>query len=138
MFRFQSKQPSVTQPKPFSFDARPRHQRRSQSVEPDEPCESGKRIIRAKPAPHFGVPVVMSNLTKRSTAPATFSFAGRDEEMAKKKHEKIEKILEQEKKEREFRANPMPDLHKPVALPLKNVLMPTDPKPFNHEVRRGK
>ena len=53
--------------------------------------------------------------------------------MMSKKQEKIDKILEEEKKAREFKASEMPDLHKPVGLPIKEVLLPTDPQPFKHQ-----
>ena len=51
-----------------------------------------------------------------------------------KKQEKIEKIYEEEKKAREFKASQMPDLNKPVGLPIKEVLLPTKPQPFHHQV----
>lgn len=48
----------------------------------------------------------LTNLTR--TQPIPFSFEARDKIMAKRRQEKINKLLEQEKKAREFRANPLP------------------------------
>lgn len=92
------------------------------------------RVVRAKPMPHFGVPVRLPCANKKATAAQPFSFEDRDQQTLMKKREKIDKILEQEKKEREFKANPMPNLNKPVGLPIKEVILPTEAKPFHHEV----
>lgn len=42
------------------------------------------------------------------TQPEPFSFYGRDKDLMKKKEEFIKKILEDEKKQREFHARPPP------------------------------
>ena len=63
-----------------------------------------------------------------------FSFHERDKQMFARKAEKIERVMEAEKKEREFRANPMPDLTRTVGLPSKEPAGPTQAKPFNLEV----
>ena len=63
-----------------------------------------------------------------------FSFADRDQIMLKKKQEKIEKVWEQEKQEREFKANPMPKLDQTVGIPVKDVPPATKPNPFKLEV----
>ena len=65
-----------------------------------------------------------------------FSFHERDKQMFVRKAEKIEKVIEAVKKEREFKANPMPDLHRAPALPTKEAAEPTQAKPFNLEVTR--
>ena len=80
------------------------------------------------------ISVIIHNISKKSTDPKPFSFAQRDEQMMAKKQEKIEKVFEEEKAKREFKANPIPDHNKPVGLPIKEVQMPTEPKPFSHEV----
>ena len=41
-----------------------------------ETKEEPERIVKAKPVPHYGVPVAMSLTNKRSTVPQPFSFAG--------------------------------------------------------------
>eukprot|EP00094_Tigriopus_californicus_P006476 TCALIF_06236-PB protein Name:"Similar to TPX2 Targeting protein for Xklp2 homolog (Patiria pectinifera)" AED:0.07 eAED:0.05 QI:246/0.66/0.57/1/1/1/7/271/703 len=94
------------------------------------------RVVRAKPMPHFGVPVRLPCANKKATAAQPFSFEDRDQQTLTKKREKIDKILEQEKKEREFKANPMPNLNKPVGLPIKEVILPTEAKPFHHEIEK--
>ena len=65
-------------------------------------------IVRARPAPHRGVPVSLPSVSKKSTQPAPFSFDQRDHEMMAKKEEKIKKVLDEEQKAREFHANPVP------------------------------
>eukprot|EP00095_Tigriopus_kingsejongensis_P000916 maker-scaffold186_size273091-snap-gene-1.36 protein:Tk00916 transcript:maker-scaffold186_size273091-snap-gene-1.36-mRNA-1 annotation:"targeting protein for xklp2 isoform x3" len=129
----------VTKQKPFSFDNRS-VRTRAQSAEPDpnrlsvgaEPT----RVIRAKPMPHFGVPVMLMCEPKKATTAQPFSFNSRNQDLVQKKRDRIEKIFEQEKKEREFKANPMPDLNKPVGLPIKEVILPTEVKPFHHEIEK--
>ena len=54
--------------------------------------------------------------------------------MFARKAEKIERVMEAEKREREFKANPMPDLSRTVGLPSKEPAGPTQAKPFNLEV----
>ena len=43
-----------------------------------EPVPEPERIPKAKPVPHYGVPVSLPPANKRSTVPAPFSFSGRD------------------------------------------------------------
>ena len=131
---------------PFSFESRA-HRRRSRSVgnmdhlqmeESRTKRESGERVVKARPAPHFGVPILPPKPATRVTEVQPFSFEQRDIRMMERKHEKIEKFLEDERKAREFKANPMPNLNKPVGLPIKEVLLPTQPEPFNLEVSKLK
>ena len=77
----------------------------------------------------------LSNLRTSPTLSFQFSFHERDKQMFARKAEKIERVMEAEKKEREFRANPMPDLTRTVGLPSKEPAGPTQAKPFNLEVR---
>ena len=65
-------------------------------------------IVKARPAPHRGVPVSLPPVSKKSTQPTPFSFDQRDHEMMAKKEEKIKKVLDEEQKAREFHANPVP------------------------------
>ena len=43
---------------------------------PVEPVLEPERIIKAKPVPHWGVPVALPQASKRSTVPEPFSFSG--------------------------------------------------------------
>ena len=91
----------------------------------------GKRIIKAKPVPHHGVPVILPTCSKKTTTAAPFSFYDRDAIAQEMKAKKIEAALEEEKKERQFKANPMPNLDKPVGLPNKQTNLPTQAEPFD-------
>ena len=52
--------------------------------------------------------------------------------MAKQMKEKrIEAVINQEKKEKQFKANPMPNLEKIGGLPEKQNVQPTQAEPFN-------
>ena len=55
-------------------------------------------------------------------------------QIQQKKQEKIDKILEQERKDRGFKASAMPDLHRTVGLPDRKPIEPTKAKPFQHQV----
>ena len=91
----------------------------------------GKRIIKARPVPHHGVPVILPNCSKKTTTAEPFSFYDRDVVAHEMKAKKIEAVLEEQKKERQFKANPMPNLDKPVSLPIKQTSMPTQAEPFH-------
>jgi hypothetical protein len=52
-----------------------------------------------------------------------------------KKQLKIAALLEEEKKQHEFKARPLPNLNKPVNLPIKEVVPPTKPEPFDIQVK---
>ena len=95
----------------------------------DEPGE--KRIIKAKPVPHYGVPVILPNCSKKTTTMEPFSFHERDAMAQEKKDTKIKAILEMEKTEREFKAKPMPNLDRPVGIPPSEPLKPTQAEPFD-------
>lgn len=87
-------------------------------------------VIKAKPAPHRGVPAAVA-VAKRNTQPAPFSFEERDHQTQQRKEEKIKKIYEEEKAQREFHANP---ISKAVEvggkLPEKLPVHITKPEPF--------
>jgi len=100
----------------------------------EEPAPEPERIPRAKPVPHYGVPVQLPPASKRATVPEPFSFAERDELTVHKKEERIKKILEEEKAAREFHANPInKDIHNP-RLPERKVQPPTQAKPFQLKI----
>ncbi len=128
----------VTRVNPFSFENRAKR-RRSRSVgsiarELEQEAQSKPRIIKAKPAPHFGVPNILKE-ERPTTRPEPFSFEQRDIYLREQKQRKIEQIHEDDKKAREFKANPVPEvLHKPVQLPMKEVVLPTKPQPFQLEI----
>ena len=81
--------------------------------------------------PHYGVPVILPTYSKKTTGPEPFSFHERDVQTQEKKAKKIEDVIEQEKKGRPFKANPMPNLDGPSGLPMKEIEIPTQPEPFN-------
>ena len=91
----------------------------------------GKRIIRAKPIPHRGVPVILPNFSMKTTNVEPFSFAERDKVAQQLKAKKIEAVLREEEKEKLFKANPMPNLEKIGGLPDKQQPLPTQAEPFN-------
>jgi len=78
--------------------------------------------------PHGGMEAHWSN---RTTKPAPFSFENRDQFKLKKKEAAIKKVLEDEKKQAEFHANPMPISTGPLGVPPKASPRATKPKPFN-------
>ena len=85
----------------------------------------------AKPVPHYGVPVILPTCSKKTTTLAPFSFHERDVIAQEKKEMKIEEILDMQKKEREFKAKPMPNLDKQVGVPITEPAKPTQIEPFN-------
>ncbi|XP_076470429.1 targeting protein for Xklp2-like isoform X3 [Babylonia areolata] len=95
-------------------------------VELPEEKESGGPT-RAKPVPHIGIPF-QPKLPHQHTVPEPFSVEERSKTMLAQKEEKIKQILEEEKRAREFHAQPIPS-HDPV-LPEKVVKEPTRPEPF--------
>lgn len=102
----------------------------------DEKLNDKRHHFVAKPAPHFGVPIILPSSQVTEVRP--FSFESRDKEMMERKREKILKALEMEKKGREFKANPMPKLHKPSNPKTKETPQPTKAQPFKLEVSVGK
>lgn len=81
--------------------------------------------------PHGGMEAHWSN---RTTKPAPFSFENRDQAKLKKKEAAIKKVLEDEKKQAEFHANPMPVSKGPLGVPAKASPRATKPKPFNLQI----
>lgn len=93
-----------------------------------------ERILRAKPVPHYGVPVQLPPASKRATVPAPFSFSERDQHSVQKKEDKIKKIMEEEKAAREFHANPISKGLEHPRLPERKVQPPTQAAPFQFKI----
>ncbi|XP_022197537.2 targeting protein for Xklp2 homolog [Nilaparvata lugens] len=64
---------------------------------------------------------------KRCTKVQPFSFEERDRQLQKIKEEKIKKILDEEKKLREFHANPVPNFSQPAIGSFSTTKTVTDP-----------
>ncbi len=77
---------------------------------------------------HMGVPVNLPAASKHHTVQQPFSFDVRDADAALRKQERINKVLEEERRAREFHARPLPEMDRPVGLPIKEVLLPTQAK----------
>ena len=113
----------------FIFDALLDRKRIQPSTNDEE--HASKRIIKAKPIPHHGVPVILPSCSKKTTTLVPFSFHERDIAAQDLKSKKLEAVLEEEKKDRQFKANPMPNLDKPLGLPNRNPILPTQAEPFD-------
>jgi len=96
-----------------------------------EPEPTPEPVIRAKPAPHRNIPVILPTIAKKSTIPQPFSFSGRDQTLPQKKEEKIKKVLEEEAAMREFHAQP---ILAPPPLPPRKPVEATQPKPFAFQI----
>jgi len=99
-----------------------------------ETKEEPERIVKAKPVPHYGVPVAMSLTNKRSTVPQPFSFAERDVMSAAAKEERIRKLLEEEEAAHEFHAQPIAKGVEHPRVLEKKALQPTVPAPFKMNI----
>ncbi|XP_052225365.1 targeting protein for Xklp2 homolog [Dreissena polymorpha] len=95
---------------------------------PEEQTEPEKPTTRRRPIPHTGVPFQIQ-LSHKTTEPEPFAFEEREKRRAVERGRKIEQILEEEAKNREFHAQPLPD-HEPH-LPPKRTRPLTVQKPFN-------
>merc|ERR1719450_667017 len=67
----------------------------------------------------------------KTTTVEPFSFSERDLMAKELKVKRIEEVINQEKKEKQFKANPMPNLEKIGGLPEKQNVQPTQAEPFN-------
>eukprot|EP00096_Caligus_rogercresseyi_P011310 TRINITY_DN440_c0_g1_i2.p1 TRINITY_DN440_c0_g1~~TRINITY_DN440_c0_g1_i2.p1 ORF type:complete len:690 (-),score=233.25 TRINITY_DN440_c0_g1_i2:349-2268(-) len=92
--------------------------------------------FKARPAPHFGVPTTLPPQPKKNTVVQPFSFNDKIAQADLRKKEKISEILEKEKKEREFKAHPLPNFTKPINLPIKEHILPTKVEPFNLDIEK--
>lgn len=94
-----------------------------------EPEPEPVPAVKARPAPHRGVPVLLPPVPRKSTQPAPFSFETRDKLLLEKKEDKIQKILEEERKAREFHANPIMK-EEAIKMPARQPPAATKPEPF--------
>ena len=90
-------------------------------------------VVRARPAPHRGVPVLLPPHPRKATLPEPFSFENRDKAMFEKKEEKIKQVLEEEKKAREFHAKPILK-EDAVKMPARQPQQPTKVEPFKLQI----
>ncbi|XP_061197488.1 targeting protein for Xklp2 homolog isoform X2 [Saccostrea echinata] len=97
---------------------------------PKEEEEEVSKVMKSHAVPHVGVPF-QPILNHKSTIPEPFTFEERDKLAMAKKQEKIEEIYEEERKMREFHAQPLPVGED--ALPLKKTKPATIPEPFHLE-----
>ena len=91
---------------------------------------------KVRAAPHRGVPVSLQTLppnSKKTTVAEPFSFEQRDKLMIEKKEEKIRQYIAEEKKAREFHAQPIMK-EEVVKLPLIHKVAPTKPEPFKLQI----
>ena len=93
----------VVEPQSPAFALKTRMAERKPKAEPEPEPEP---VLRSRPAPHRGVPVLLPKASQ-TTMPEPFSFENRDKAMFEKKEEKIRQKLEEEKKAREFHATPI-------------------------------
>jgi len=116
----------IVEPQSPAFALKSRMADRKYKPEPEPEPEP---IIRAKPAPHKGVPVLLPPHPRKATLPTPFSFENRDKIMMEKKEEKIKQILEEEKKAREFHAQPIMK-EDSVKVPARAPTQATKVEPF--------
>ncbi|XP_050396038.1 targeting protein for Xklp2 homolog isoform X2 [Patella vulgata] len=100
-------------------------------VEPSD--EKHNTSNKARSVPHYGIPF-QPKVVRKITVIEPFSFDSRDKERDIKKEAKIQQVMEEEQKAREFHAQPMPDLEEPVGIPPKNPKEITEPVPFEFEI----
>ena len=98
-----------------------------------EPEPEPAPVVKARPAPHRGVPVLLPPHPRKATQPEPFSFETRDKAMIEKKEEKIKRILEEEKKAREFHAKPILK-EDAVKMPALKPLATTKVEPFKLQI----
>nr|KAG5696627.1 hypothetical protein BaRGS_034088 [Batillaria attramentaria] len=98
---------------------------------PEEKPDPVTGVIKAKPVPHTGIPF-QPKLPHQHTVPEPFSVETRSKLMLAQKEEKIKQVLEEERRAREFHAQPLPSLD-PDELPAKMPKEPTKQEPFQLE-----
>ena len=116
----------VVEPQSPAFALRSRMAERKTRVEPEPEPEP---VVRARPAPHRGVPILLPPNPRKTTLPTPFSFETRDKALIEKKEEKIKQILEEEKKAREFHAKPIMK-EEAIKMPARQAPAPTKVEPF--------
>jgi len=121
-----------TEPQPFSFTQREPIARRVRARSAEPPAPVRPAPIKAKPAPHVGVPQLLPKpMNARRTELEPFSFDKRDRDADQRRRERMEAILAEEKRKREFKAQPIPRENAHPALPARAPPPPTKPQPFN-------
>lgn len=112
---------NVTRTMPFSFEARNKDlqikkEQRLKSLQ--EEVNKTKTEFHARPVPNFSKPPTPTGKqqqqnTKKSILPCPFSFDDRNRKAFERKEQLVKQILEEDKRGRVFRANPVP-IFKPV------------------------
>jgi len=120
----------VIEPQSPAFALKGRMADRKPKFEPEPAPEP---VVKARPAPHRGVPVALPPPCKKSTVAEPFSFAERDRVTMEKKEEKIKQIYEEEKKAREFHAKPIMK-EDAMKVPAKQPQATTKPEPFKLQI----
>ncbi|CAH1780160.1 unnamed protein product [Owenia fusiformis] len=100
-------------------------------IKPEEIPEV--KCIKAHPVPHGGI-AFQPKIEHKHTVIEPFTFEERDKCKQKQKEEKIQQILEEEKRAREFKAQLLPPLSPNQGVPEKRPKPPTEPEPFHMEV----
>ncbi|XP_059167831.1 targeting protein for Xklp2-like isoform X2 [Physella acuta] len=93
--------------------------------------DDSKNAIKVNPVPYTGIPF-KPRLAHHRTVPEPFTVDERSREMLSRKEQKIQQILEEERKAREFHAQDLPS-DSPDTLPPKQTRPPTQPEPFHLE-----
>jgi len=128
--------PVIPESPAFALKHRMESRKRQQDSSEKEP--EPKRIVYAKPVPQqSGVPVILPNFSKKSTKVAPFSFDSRDAATQERKELKIQALVEEEKRLREFKAKPVPSTSSVGGhLPEVPVREATRPQPFDFEIEK--
>lgn len=97
---------------------------------PEDKPDPVTGVIKAKPVPHTGIPF-QPKLPHQHTVPEPFTVETRSKVMMAQKEEKIKQALEEEKRAREFHAQPLPSHD--LVLPAKMTKELTKQEPFQLE-----
>ncbi|KAL6261296.1 hypothetical protein P5V15_008817 [Pogonomyrmex californicus] len=117
---------NVTRVIPFSFEARNKNlqMKKEQRLKNLQEANKTKVEFHARPVPKFtrSLPSLITKQqsattkqqnTKKFILPSPFSFDQRDKKLSEKKEQLVKQILDEDKRARVFRANPVP-IFKPV------------------------
>ncbi|GFR59692.1 targeting protein for Xklp2 [Elysia marginata] len=122
-----------TVPESPAFALRNRVRLHKEPIKQEEP----QRILRASRVPLLGL-AFKPKVEHKHTVPEPFQVEERSKEMLTRKQQKIEQLLEEEKRAHEFHASCQPSLS-PDQLPPKQPRPATKPAPFELYVdKRGK
>jgi len=123
----------VIEPESPAFSLKERLANRKPKLETVDPMPVFEAIKVSRSAAHRGVPVTLPPPSKKSTKAEPFSFEQRDKNAQEKKEERIKQVIEEEKKAREFHAQPImkEDVVKIRAVPKA---APTKPEPFKFKI----